>query len=100
MEELLKIRVAGYGYAPGLAVGLAAKEVVSNMFGGASLFVSRPFIIGEKIKVGNIVLAVFHSHKVHAYTSILINLVDEPWTPDIWLGVHPKMDTNLKAHVE
>ena len=36
---------------PGLAVGLAAKEVVGNMFGGASLFISRPFVIGEKIKV-------------------------------------------------
>lgn len=35
----------------GLAVGLAAKEVVGNMFGGASLFITRPFIIGEKIKV-------------------------------------------------
>lgn len=35
----------------GLAVGLAAKEVVGNMFGGASLFISRPFVIGEKIKV-------------------------------------------------
>jgi len=35
----------------GLAVGLAAKEVVGNMFGGASLFLTRPFVIGEKIKV-------------------------------------------------
>lgn len=41
------------GYESGLAVGLAAKEVVGNMFGGASLFLSRPFVIGEKIKVHN-----------------------------------------------
>ncbi|KAG0618812.1 hypothetical protein M758_4G093200 [Ceratodon purpureus] len=39
------------GGVSGLAVGLAAKEVVGNMFGGASLFISRPFVIGEKIKV-------------------------------------------------
>lgn len=49
---MLKIGVVGLHGPPGLAVGLAAKEVVSNMFGGASLFISQPFIIGEKIKVG------------------------------------------------
>jgi small-conductance mechanosensitive channel len=32
-------------------VGLAAQQVVGNMFGGASLFISRPFVVGEKIKV-------------------------------------------------
>lgn len=39
------------GGISGIAVGLAAKEVISNMFGGASLFLTRPFVIGEKIKV-------------------------------------------------
>jgi hypothetical protein len=37
--------------ATGLAVGLAAKEVVSNFFGGAVIFLTRPFVIGESIKV-------------------------------------------------
>jgi len=32
-------------------VGLASQVVVGNMFGGASLFVTRPFVVGEKIKV-------------------------------------------------
>ena len=39
------------GGISGIAVGFAAKEVISNMFGGASLFLTRPFVIGEKIKV-------------------------------------------------
>jgi MscS family membrane protein len=36
--------------ATGIAVGLAAKEVVSNFFGGAVLLVTRPFVIGDRIK--------------------------------------------------
>lgn len=42
------------GGISGIAVGFAAKEVISNMFGGASLFLTRPFVIGEKIKAGKI----------------------------------------------
>ncbi|KAL2613711.1 hypothetical protein R1flu_025403 [Riccia fluitans] len=37
----------------GVALGLAAKEIVSNFFGGALLFVTRPFVIGERIKTGS-----------------------------------------------
>ncbi|BFI20189.1 mechanosensitive ion channel protein 1/2/3 [Marchantia polymorpha subsp. ruderalis] len=37
----------------GVALGLAAKEIVSNFFGGALLFITRPFVIGERIKAGN-----------------------------------------------
>jgi len=35
-------------------MGLAAKEVASNIFGGVVIFVTRPFLIGEKIKVKNL----------------------------------------------
>ncbi|KAL3679166.1 hypothetical protein R1sor_022122 [Riccia sorocarpa] len=37
----------------GVALGLAAKEIVSNFFGGALLFITRPFVIGERIKAGS-----------------------------------------------
>jgi small-conductance mechanosensitive channel len=37
----------------GVALGLASKEIVSNFFGGAVLFATRPFVIGERIKTGN-----------------------------------------------
>lgn len=47
------------GGISGIAVGLAAKEVISNMFGGASIFLTRPFVVGEKIKVGQ------SSHKLY-----------------------------------
>lgn len=39
------------GGISGIALGLAAKEVVSNVFGGAVIFLTRPFVIGERIKL-------------------------------------------------
>lgn len=40
------------GGVSGLAVGLAAKELVSNFIGGALIFLARPFVIGESIEAG------------------------------------------------
>ena len=41
--------VAGLGIG-GLAVALAAKDMLGNMFGGASILTDKPFKIGDKIK--------------------------------------------------
>jgi MscS family membrane protein len=35
----------------GLAVGLAAQDTLANMFGAVSVFVDKPFRVGEQIKV-------------------------------------------------
>ena len=65
--------------ATGLAVGLAAKEVVSNFFGGAVIFLTRPFVIGESIKVqklmaGSLFLlsCVIHSPSSQDYRTLSI----------------------------
>ncbi|MFT4552175.1 MAG: MscS family membrane protein [Chlamydiales bacterium] len=42
--------VGGIG---GIATGFAAKDVVSNFFGGVMIFINRPFIKGERIKSPN-----------------------------------------------
>ncbi|CAM6101761.1 unnamed protein product [Calypogeia fissa] len=46
--------ILAVGGFSGVALGLASKEIVSNFFGGAVLFVTRPFVIGERIKTGHI----------------------------------------------
>ena len=43
--------LAGAGIG-GLAFAFAAKDVLANLFGSLTLFVSRPFHIGERIKIG------------------------------------------------
>ena len=42
--------VAGAGLA-GLAVALAAQDIVSNFFGGAVILVDKPFAVGDRIKI-------------------------------------------------
>ena len=38
----------------GLALGLAAQDTVSNLFGAIAVFVDKPFRVGDVIKVGDI----------------------------------------------
>ncbi len=44
--------LAGAGIA-GLAVALAAQDIISNFFGGAMITVDKPFKVGDRIKVDN-----------------------------------------------
>ncbi|GAQ81887.1 Mechanosensitive ion channel protein [Klebsormidium nitens] len=54
--------IAGYAFksilalggVSGIAISLAARDVVSNMFGGTMLYLTRPFAQGDTIKAGNV----------------------------------------------
>ncbi len=43
--------VAGLGIG-GLAFALAAKDMLANLFGSATIFADRPFAMGERVKIG------------------------------------------------
>lgn len=45
--------VAGLGIG-GLAIALAAKESLENLFGSFTIFLDKPFVIGDLIKVGGL----------------------------------------------
>lgn len=45
--------VAGLGIG-GLAVALAAKESLENLFGSFTIFLDKPFIVGDLVKIGNV----------------------------------------------
>jgi MscS family membrane protein len=45
--------IAGLGIG-GLAIALAAKESLENLLGSFTIFLDKPFIIGDLIKVGNV----------------------------------------------
>jgi MscS family membrane protein len=45
--------VAGLGIG-GLAIALAAKESLENLFGSFTIFFDKPFVVGDMIKVGNV----------------------------------------------
>ncbi len=43
--------LAGLGVG-GLALANAAQDTVANVFGGATIFADRPFVIGDRVRVG------------------------------------------------
>jgi len=43
--------LAGLGIG-GLALAIAAQDTVGNIFGGATIFADRPFVIGDRVRVG------------------------------------------------
>ncbi len=45
--------IAGLGIG-GLAIALAAKETLENLLGSFTIFLDKPFIVGDTVKVGNI----------------------------------------------
>ena len=45
--------LAGVGIG-GLAMAMAAKDFVANIFGGITVFIDKPFTVGERIKVNGI----------------------------------------------
>ena len=45
--------VAGLGIG-GLAIALAAKESLENLFGSFTIFLDKPFVTGDLVKIGNI----------------------------------------------
>lgn len=45
--------VAGLGLS-GLAIALAAKETLENLLGSFTLFIDKPFVVGDFVKAGNI----------------------------------------------
>lgn len=44
--------LAGLGVG-GLALAIAAQDTVANIFGGATIFADRPFVIGDRVRVGD-----------------------------------------------
>lgn len=57
---IVALNNAGYQIAPllaglgvgGLALAIAAQDTVSNIFGGATIFADRPFVLGDRVRVG------------------------------------------------
>jgi len=44
--------LAGLGIG-GLALAMAAKDTVANIFGGVTIFTDKPFILGDRVKIGS-----------------------------------------------
>ena len=53
MMQTLGFSIAGlltFGGIGGIAVGFAAKDILANFFGGLTIYLDRPFVVGEWIR--------------------------------------------------
>lgn len=53
LAQMLGLKIGGLlalGGVGGLAVGLAAKDLLANFFGGLTIYLDRPFVVGEWIR--------------------------------------------------
>ncbi len=69
--------IAGLGIG-GLAVALAARDTLANFFGSVTIFVDKPFRIGDWIKVGNVEGTVeevgFRSTRIRTFYNSLVSV--------------------------
>lgn len=69
--------IAGLGIG-GLAVALAAKDTLANFFGSVTIFVDKPFRIGDWIKVGDVEGTVeevgFRSTRIRTFYNSLVSV--------------------------
>ncbi len=69
--------IAGLGIG-GLAVALAARDTLANFFGSITIFLDRPFKIGDWIKIGNVEGIVeevgFRSTRIRTFYNSLVSV--------------------------
>ncbi|HNP48047.1 MAG TPA: mechanosensitive ion channel family protein [Bacteroidia bacterium] len=69
--------VAGLGIG-GLAIALAAKETLENLLGSFTIFLDKPFIVGDQVKVGSIEGMVesigFRSTRIRALDKMMVTV--------------------------
>ena len=70
--------VAGLGIG-GLAFALAAKDTIANLFGSLTVFVDKPFQVGDAISIGGSTTGVveevgFRSVRIRTFDKTLITL--------------------------
>lgn len=69
--------LAGLGIG-GLAIALALQDTLANFFGSIFIFMDRPFVVGDWIKVGDVEGSVedigFRSTRIRTFTTTLVSI--------------------------
>ena len=61
--------LAGVGIG-GLAMGLAAKDFVANIFGGITVFVDKPFVVGDRVQLDGVDGTVIEVDPLNAHQNV------------------------------
>ncbi|MDA1336105.1 MAG: mechanosensitive ion channel [Bacteroidetes bacterium] len=78
--------LAGVGIG-GLAMGLAAKDFVANIFGGITVFVDRPFVVGDRVQLdgvdGTVVEIGIRSTRIKTLAGRIVTIPNHKFTDSI-----------------
>lgn len=78
--------LAGVGIG-GLAMGLAAKDFVANIFGGITVFVDKPFIVGDRVQLegvdGTVVEIGIRSTRIKTLAGRIVTIPNHKFTDSI-----------------
>ena len=78
--------LAGVGIG-GLAMGLAAKDFVANIFGGITVFVDKPFVVGDRVQVegvdGTVVEIGIRSTRIKTLAGRIVTIPNHKFTDSV-----------------
>ena len=86
--------LAGVGIG-GLALAMAAKDFVANIFGGITIFVDKPFTVGDRVKVNGIDGVVkeigIRSTRIQTLENRLVTIPNHQFTDKWWRTSQPNL---------
>jgi len=78
--------LAGVGIG-GLAMGLAAKDFVANIFGGITVFVDKPFVVGDRVQLdgvdGTVIEVGIRSTRIKTLAGRIVTIPNHKFTDSI-----------------
>ena len=78
--------LAGVGIG-GLAMGLAAKDFVANIFGGITIFVDKPFVVGDRVLIdgvdGTVVEVGIRSTRIKTLAGRIVTIPNHKFTDSV-----------------
>lgn len=94
--------IAGLGIG-GIALAMAAKDTVSNIFGGFTIFTDKPFKVGERVRIGaydgNVTEIGIRSFRLRTVEGTIVTIpnmkVTEGMIENVSLELARKITTNL-----
>jgi MscS family membrane protein len=80
--QSMGINIAGllaFGGVGGIAVGLAARDIMANVFGGLTVYLDRPFAVGDWIGWRRTIIRTFDQRPLYVPNAVFTNIsVENP----------------------
>jgi len=94
--------ITGLGIG-GLAVALAAKESLENLLASFTIFLDKPFVVGDLVKIGNITGVVervgFRSTRIRTLEKSLVSMPNKKMVDDILDNLSSRVVRRVKFNV-